>query len=162
VTARLVDQQMESRMAQMSLERKAAPSADRKCSEVRARDITDSGWGCFWPAQGGRRADRIVAASSAGEIKQVPMHLFYAGAHYWGDAAIVVMGLKPPEDFILKNPLAFNVGRFGSHVDSVPLRAGPPRWTCSVVENLRSRKGGCGKKLSMGRFCGGIPWAVVT
>jgi hypothetical protein len=173
---RIMMQQMESRMATMSPEQRAAAERGIEMQKKFA-GIGYYGFALIGPILGGLIAAGVLTGIVGGilsagvKFKQVLAIFFYSGVPsiIWALLAIVVMFLKPPEDYNFRNPLVFNLGAFMDPASSSKFLYAIASaldvftfWRIFLI--AVGLKAAAGKKLSMGGavFAVVIPWAVLA
>jgi hypothetical protein len=173
---RVMQQQMESRLSQMSPEQRATAERGMEMQKKFA-GIGYYGFALIGPILGGLIVAGVLTGIVGGilsagvKFKQVLAIFFYSGVAQiiWSLLAIVVMFLKPPEDFNFRNPLAFNPGAFMDPASSSKFLYALATsldvftfWRIFLI--AVGLKAAAGKKLSMGGAVAAValPWAVLA
>jgi len=117
--SRVVDQQMEPALAKATPEQRAAME-QRIPVQKKFAPVAGYGFALVGPILSGLIVAGVLTGIVGGilgagiRFKQVLAIYFYSGmpAILWTLLAIGMMFLKAPDDFVLRNPLAFNIGAF--------------------------------------------------
>ena len=174
--SRIVEQQMEPALAKMSPEQRAA-AEQRIPVQVKFAPVAGYAFATIGPILTGLIAAGVLTLIVGGilsagvKFKQVLAIYFYSAmpSILWTVLAIIVMFLKPPGDFVLRNPLAFNLGAF---LD--PLTSSKFLYSVATALDLFTfwriiliaigLRVAASKKLSMGGalFSVILPWAILV